>query len=95
MVKDIGVQGQGLVVKGLEMVQILTNFYQNTSPHIIERIDEWHKKHTLFKINNKNDFILGWYLKYILIVAKKMTMTMLQYEEAIVIKAQQFDVFYS
>ena len=77
----IGARGQGLVVKGL-WVEILTNFSQNIYTHIIDHIDEWHKQHALCKINIRNDFILGWSLKsLLLIISKGITMTMLQYEE--------------
>ena len=92
----VGFTGEGLVVKGLDLVKIFTSFHLKTSTHIIGHIDEWHKQHDLCKINIKNDFILGWFLNHILhIITKDMTMTMLQYEEETIIKTQQFDIFYS
>ena len=93
---DIVVRGKGLVVKGLQLVEILTNFHENTSTYIIDHIEEWHKQHALYKINIKNEFILGWFMKYFIsITTKDMTMTMLQYQEETIVKAQQFDIFYS
>jgi hypothetical protein len=85
------------MVNGLG-VEILTNFCQNvSSTHIfINHIDEWHKQHALCKINIKNEFILWWFLKYILpIISKDMTMTMLESEEETIIRAEQFHIFYS
>ena len=79
-------------------VEILTNFHQNAFTNIIDHIDsEWHKWHSLFKIDIKNDFIFGWLLKSLIsiISPKGMTMTMLQYEEATISRAQQFDFSYS
>lgn len=55
----------------------------------IDYNDEWHKQHALCKINIKNSFILEWFLKYFIpTIEKDMTMTMLQFEEETIIRAQ-------
>ena len=63
--------------------------------HMIEYIDECHKQCDLCKINIKNEFNFGWFLKYIVpIIEKYITMNMLQYKEEIIINSH-FDIFYS
>jgi hypothetical protein len=71
-------------------------FHQDKSMHILDHIQEWNKQKRLIKAYIPLEFLLEWFLKYLLAyISKDVSTYEVKYEEEAIFKAQQLDLIYA
>jgi hypothetical protein len=76
--------------------ELLANFEKTNVDHISDHIQEWHHRKSLIKVSIPPDFLLEWFLKYLVPQLSKdvATLGVFSKEEAIM-RAQQLELIYS
>ena len=77
-------------------LELLSNFKQTSSTHIIEHIHEWCQRRSLCKVDATPQQCLNWFLKSLVsLLAKDVVATFPQTEEESISKAQQIELIYA
>jgi hypothetical protein len=77
-------------------LELLSEFRQTSATHIADHIHEWFWRRSLCKVETTKEQCLDWFLKSLIpLLAKYVTSTFPQIEEATINKAQQYDLIYA
>ena len=77
-------------------IELLSTFWQDTSTHTSDHIQEWHRRKRLIKAFIPPKFLLEWFLKSLLpYIAKDVSTSGVQNEEQAIVRAQELDLIYA
>ena len=76
--------------------ELLSTFRQDKAVHILDHIQEWHRRKWLIKAFIPLEFLLEWFLKSLLpYIAKDVSTSGVQNEEQAIFRAQELDLIYA
>ena len=76
--------------------KILSTFRQDKATHILDHIQEWHRRKQLIKAFIQPEFLLEWFLKSLLpYIVKDVSISGIQNEEQAIFRAQELDLIYA
>jgi hypothetical protein len=77
-------------------LELLSNFKQTSSTHIVDHIHEWRRRRSLCKAETTKQQCLEWFLRSLVsLLGKDVASTFPQSEEEAISKAQQYDLIYA
>jgi hypothetical protein len=77
-------------------IEVLLYFHQDKSTHILDHIQEWHRRKRLIKYYIPPEFLLEWFLKTIFpYILKNVSTYRVTYEEEAIFKSHQLDLIYA
>jgi hypothetical protein len=76
-------------------IELMSTFHQDKATHILDHIQEWHRRKRLIKVYIPPEFLLEWFLKSLLpYISKDVSTSGVTYEEEAIFK-QQLDLIYA
>ena len=76
--------------------ELLSTFWKDKATHILDHIQEWHRRKWLIKAFIPPEFLLEWFLKYLLpYIAKDVSISKVQNEEQAIFRARELDLIYA
>jgi hypothetical protein len=77
-------------------LEILSTLHQGSDTHILDHIQEWHRRRWLVNTPIPPVFLLEWFLKYFHSpISKDVATSRVFSEEEAIFRAQQFDLIYA
>jgi hypothetical protein len=77
-------------------LKLLSTLHQGIATHILDHIQEWHRRKWLIKTPMPPTFLLEWFLKYFHApVSKDVSTSGVFSEEEVIFRAQQLDLIYA
>jgi hypothetical protein len=77
-------------------LELLSTLRQDKATHISDHIQEWHRWKRLIKVYIPPEFLLEWFLKYLLpYISKDVSTSRVTTEEEAIFKSQQLDLIYA
>ena len=76
--------------------ELLSTFRQDKATHISDHIQEWRRGKRLIKSFTPLEFLLEWFLKFLLpYIAKDVSTSRVQNKEQAIFRAQELDLIYA
>jgi hypothetical protein len=77
-------------------IELFSALHQDKATHISDHIQEWHRRKRLIKAYIPPEFLLEWFLKYLLpYISKDVSTSGVTSEEESIFKSQQLDLIYA